>query len=76
MPKGPNGEKRPADVNACAVRVMRIATGEIAEEMPRMPGRRKSGIAGSAARAAKLTPDQRSAVAHDAAEARWKRAQR
>ncbi len=29
MPKGPNGEKRPAGVVANAVRVMQIATGEI-----------------------------------------------
>lgn len=29
MPRGPKGEKRPADVIGNAVRVMRIATGEI-----------------------------------------------
>ena len=29
MPKGPKGEKRPADVIGNAVHVMRIATGEI-----------------------------------------------
>lgn len=28
MPKGPRGEKRPADVIGVAVKVMRIATGE------------------------------------------------
>ena len=28
MPKGPKGQKRPADVIANAVKVMRIATGE------------------------------------------------
>ena len=28
MPKGPQGQKRPADVIGNAVRVMRIATGE------------------------------------------------
>ena len=32
MPIGPNGEKRPADVIANAVRVMRVATGEAEEE--------------------------------------------
>jgi len=31
MPRGPNGEKRPADVIGNAVRVMRIATGEEAD---------------------------------------------
>ncbi len=28
MPKGPKGEKRPADVIDAAVKVMQIATGE------------------------------------------------
>ncbi len=31
MPKGPRGEKRPADVIGNAVHVMRIATGEVVE---------------------------------------------
>jgi len=29
MPRGPKGERRPADVIGNAVKVMRIATGEI-----------------------------------------------
>ena len=33
MPKGPRGEKRPADVIGNAVKVMRIATGEETEEL-------------------------------------------
>ena len=33
MPRGPKGEKRPADVIGNAVRVMQIATGEIEEDM-------------------------------------------
>ena len=33
MPTGPKGEKRPADVIANAVRVMRIATGEETEQL-------------------------------------------
>ena len=32
MPRGPRGERRPADVIGNAVKVMRIATGEIEEE--------------------------------------------
>ena len=31
MPKGPRGEKRPADVIGAAVMVAKIATGEIEE---------------------------------------------
>jgi hypothetical protein len=34
MPKGPKGERRPADVIGNAVKVMRIATGEEEEERP------------------------------------------
>ena len=33
MPKGPKGQKRPADGVGNAVRVMQIATGEIEEEI-------------------------------------------
>jgi hypothetical protein len=32
MPKGPQGQKRPADVIGAVVMVGRIATGEIADE--------------------------------------------
>ena len=32
MPKGPRGEKRPADVIGAAVMVAKIATGEITED--------------------------------------------
>ena len=31
MPKGPNGEKRPADTFQVAIKVAQIATGEIEE---------------------------------------------
>jgi hypothetical protein len=34
MPRGPKGERRPADVIGNAVHVMRIATGEIEEAAP------------------------------------------
>ncbi len=33
MPKGPKGEKRPADVIGTAIRVAKIATGEIEEDI-------------------------------------------
>ncbi len=34
MPRGPKGEKRPADVNARAVMIAKIATGEIEDVRP------------------------------------------
>jgi hypothetical protein len=45
MPEGPKGEKRPADVIGNAVHVMRIATGEIEEELPPDDGEDKTARA-------------------------------
>lgn len=73
MPKGPKGEKRPADVVRNAVRVMRIATGEEQEDCGAAPKRAKGGRKGGNARAARLTPQQRSEIAQAAAAARWKK---
>ena len=56
MPRGPKGEKRPADVIGNAVHVMRIATGEIEDKLSSAPKRAKGGTA----RAKALTPAQRS----------------
>ena len=59
-----------------AVRVMRIATGEEEEEYEddgKDPAAKALGAKGGKARAAKLTPEQRSEIAHLAAEARWRK---
>jgi NADP-dependent 3-hydroxy acid dehydrogenase YdfG len=72
MPKGPQGQKRPADVIGNAVHVMRIATGEI-EETPLKSAKAKGGKKGGKARAKALTPSQRSEIASAAATARWKK---
>jgi hypothetical protein len=71
MPKGPKGEKRPADVVSNAVKIARIATGE--EEDSVVSARSKGGKKGGKARARTLTPQQRSEIAHAAASARWKK---
>ena len=73
MPRGPKGERRPADVNAAAVVIGRIATGEIEEPRGKAPKRAKGGLSGGKARAAVLTSEQRSQIAHAAAAARWKK---
>lgn len=73
MPKGPQGQKRPADAIGNAVRVMQIATGEI-QDNPLEPGKeyaRKGGLIGGRKRAAKLSKQKRVAIAEKAAEARW-----
>lgn len=57
MPKGPQGEKRPADVIGAAVMVGRIATGEI-EERESSQERTLAGAKGGKVRADKLTPEQ------------------
>ena len=69
MPRGPQGQKRPADTNANAVHVMKIATGEIEEELP--SARRNGGLVGGQARAEALTSEERSKIAKKAAQARW-----
>ena len=75
MPKGPRGEKRPADVIGTAVKTMRILTGEETEELdpPQTPGQ-QLGKLGGAARAKALTAEQRAEIARKAAAKRWGRA--
>lgn len=72
MPKGPQGQKRPADTIGAAIRVARIATGE-EEETPELSAKAKAGRKGGPARARTLTPEQRSQIASLAAQARWKK---
>jgi hypothetical protein len=76
MPRGPRGEKRPADVIGAAVKVMRIAIGEESDELE--ADRVKSaagelGARGGKARAAKMTPTERAEVAKKAALAQWRK---
>jgi hypothetical protein len=74
MPRGPKGEKRPADVIGNAVHVMKIATGE-ADDTPVDDGKDKAaqalGRKGGAARAKAMTPERRAEVARKAAASRW-----
>ena len=73
MPKGPKGEKRPADVVGAAITVARIATGEIEETTD--DGKNKAAVElgrkGGKARAKALSPEKRSAIAKKAAKRRW-----
>ena len=74
MPKGPQGQKRPADVIGNAVRVMQIATGEAEEEYDE-EGKNKAAVElgrkGGKARAAKMTAKRRKEIAQKAAQKRW-----
>jgi hypothetical protein len=62
MPRGPKGERRPADVIGNAFHVTRIATGEIEETIPddgKDPAAKALGKKGGAARAKSMTPERR-----------------
>jgi hypothetical protein len=74
MPSGPKGEKRPADVNARAVMIARIATGEIDDAVPddgKDPAAKALGKKGGAARAKSMSAERRAEIAKKAAQKRW-----
>jgi hypothetical protein len=74
MAKGPRGERRPADVNARAVMIAKIATGEI-EDKVTDDGKNAAAVAlgrmGGKARAAGLSAKRRKEIAKKAAKTRW-----
>ena len=70
--------KRPRDPNQLAHQVMLIATRQISDDPPpdtRDPAAvalgRKGGLKGGKARAANMTPEERSESARKAVQARW-----
>ena len=75
MPKGPKGEKRPADAVGAAIKVARIATGEV-EDTADDDGKNKAAVElgrkGGKARASKLSKKRRAEIAKKAAQARWR----
>jgi hypothetical protein len=77
MPRGPKGEKRPADVIGAAVMIARIATGEIEEGTPPDDGKDPAAVAlgrkGGKARAEGMTAEKRAEIARNAAKKRWDR---
>ena len=73
MPKGPQGQHRPADVIGCAVAVARISVGEADDDRYTAPGRRRSGETGGRARADNLSAARKKEIARKAAAARWEK---
>ena len=78
MPTGQRGEKRPADAVGAAAMVAQTATGEVEEKLgPREPKPGNDAAAadlgkrGGAARARKLTPEQRPEIVRKGAASRW-----
>jgi hypothetical protein len=63
-------------VNARAVMIARIATGEVDDAPPddgKDPAAKALGKKGGTARAAKMTPERRAEIAKKAAATRWGR---
>ena len=69
MPKGPNGEKRPADLIGMSVVVAKIATAEIEDN--KKSRRTRSDKSGTKVRAQRLTNDERTEIARKVANTRW-----
>ena len=74
MPKGPRGEKRPADAIGRAVQIAKIATGELEDERDAKlsSAAAELGRKGGKKRAANMTPERRAEIARKAAESRWR----
>ena len=73
MPKGPNGEKRPADAIGLAVMIGKIATGEIEDERDEKlsSAAAEMGRKGGQKRAEAMSAERRSEIAKQAATKRW-----
>lgn len=72
MPKGPRGEKRPADAIGLAVMIGKIATGEIEDTRDELKSAAAQlGSKGGKKRAENMTPERRAEIAKSAAAKRW-----
>jgi hypothetical protein len=69
--------KRPRDANQLAKMIVDLATGAASDSRPeddgKDPAAKAMGQRGGAARAARMTPEQRSEAARTAAKSRWNR---
>jgi hypothetical protein len=75
MPKGPRGEKRPADAIGLAVLIGKIATGEVEDEREATSSAAAQlGRLGGKKRAENMSPERRAEIARAAASKRWSKA--
>jgi hypothetical protein len=76
MPRGPKGEKRPAEVIGAAVMIGKIATGEI-EDITTEDGKNAAAVAlgrmGGKARAKNMSQKRRAEIAKLGAQKRWQK---
>ncbi len=76
----PKRSRKPTDLNALAASIVRDATEETAPDAESKTEKdpaavalgRRGGLKGGKARAARMTPEERSASARRAAAARWR----
>ncbi len=74
MPKGPQGQKRPADAVGLAVLIGRIATGEAEDERDDVKSAAAQlGSLGGKKRAETMTSERRAEIARKAAAKRWEK---
>jgi hypothetical protein len=71
VPKGPRGEKRPADANQLAKLIVDIASGERDNDTPKDPAAVALGRKGGQKRASVVSPERRREIARQAAQTRW-----
>ena len=70
MPKRRQTPDRPGDLNQLAKRIVDISTGQESDEAEPVD---EAAVRRGEARAAKLTPEERSEIARKAAKARWEK---
>jgi hypothetical protein len=66
-------KKLPRDANALAARIVALSTGQV--ESAKERSGRLGGLKGGKARASKLSAEERTRIAQQAARARWKKGQ-
>ena len=71
MAKNPKAPDRPRDMSQLAKRIVDLTTGEQTDDILEPTPEEERAAKGGAARAAKLTPEERSEIARKAARARW-----
>jgi hypothetical protein len=75
MPRGPKGEKRPADAIGAAIVIGRIAAREIDDPAFTEDGKNAAAVAlgrmGGRARAESMSAKRRKEIAQNAAKKRW-----
>ena len=74
MPKGPRGERRPADMVGAAIKVARISVGDIEDDRESDKARSPAaelGRLGGAARARNLSAEQKAEIGRKGAAKRW-----